>query len=284
VLKKVKKVLFIIITLILVLVLAFNIYNFVSIKILKKDFASIKGYAILEVVSGSMEPTIKVGDLIVIDTKVQKYKEQDIVTFRDVNGSFVTHRIISLDKDKMITKGDNNNTKDEALSTKNIVGKYVFKISGVGLILSSLKSPFVLVMVLLIGILVCYLISTDKNGKPLLEDDELNEFIEFQKSKEEKKDVKNKKEKLEDKKKTLKKESDSNIKKPKTSKKEENKSESKKSTAKKTDTSKKVDVKKTNIAKVNKSTKASNSNKTKKEESVLKRKTTAKSSSKSKTK
>lgn len=283
-LKKVKKVLFIIITLILVLVLAFNIYNFVSIKILKKDFASIKGYAILEVVSGSMEPTIKVGDLIVIDTKVQKYKEQDIVTFRDVSGSFVTHRIISLDKDKMITKGDNNNTKDEALSTKNIVGKYVFKISGVGLILSSLKSPFVLVMVLLIGILVCYLISTDKNGKPLLEDDELNEFIEFQKSKEEKKDVKNKKEKLEDKKKTLKKESDSNIKKPKTSKKEENKSESKKSTAKKTDTSKKVDVKKTNIAKVNKSTKASNSNKTKKEESVLKRKTTAKSSSKSKTK
>ena len=182
--KIVKKIIFIIITIILCLVLAFNLYNFISLKILKKDLPTIGGYAVLEVATGSMEPTLKVGDLIIINTKEKNYQSKDIITFYDVNGSFVTHRLVSIKGDKMITKGDANNTEDEELTSKNIVGKYIFKIAGLGILLKSLRSPFTSIMILIIGILICWLVSTDKNGELILDEEE-KEFEKFLELKEE---------------------------------------------------------------------------------------------------
>ena len=181
----IKRIFFTIATLLLILLFLFNFYTFFCIKILKQDLAIVNGYASLEVVSGSMEPTIHIGDMIVIDTKSVDYQENDIVTFYDVNGSFVTHRILSINGEDMITKGDNNNTEDEPIPRKNIVGKYVFKVNGLGKILASFKSPFVMIMILIMGLMVCFLISTDKEGKPILTEEE-KEFQEFIKSKENK--------------------------------------------------------------------------------------------------
>lgn len=193
--KVVKKVLLIVITILLVLMVVFNAYNFFSLKVLKHKLTTIGGYSILEVVSGSMEPTIHVGDMIIINTKASNYQENDIVTFLDVNGSFVTHRIVSIDEEEMITKGDFNNTEDEPTKMNKIVGKYVSRIPGAGKILSSFKNPFTLVMILIIGLLFCYLISTDKNGNPIFTDEE-KEFLEYQKEKNQpKKEKKNKKKK-----------------------------------------------------------------------------------------
>ncbi len=159
-------------TTILALMLIFNLYNLIMLKVLHHDLAPIGGYALLEVVSGSMEPTIKKGDLIVINTKAQNYAKDDIVTFYDVNGSFVTHRLVELKNKVMITKGDANNSVDEELPSKNIVGKYVFKLSGFGKVISAFKSPLVSILILVIGILICYLISTDKNGEVIPDQDE----------------------------------------------------------------------------------------------------------------
>ena len=195
--KIVKKLLIIIVTVVLCFLLIFNVYNFVSIKILNKDLATFGGFAILEVVSGSMEPTIHVGDLIIIDTKENNYQENDIVTFYDVDNAFVTHRIISINGKEMITKGDNNNTLDEPTKTDKLVGKYIFKISGVGKLLSAFKSPFVMIMFLVIGLLFCYLVSTDKNGNPIITQEELDlqefkdykKFIKYKKKMEKKKGI-----------------------------------------------------------------------------------------------
>ena len=133
--KRIKKIVFVILSILLGLVLAFNIYNFIYIKVMHKDLASINGYAMLEVVSGSMEPTIYKGDIIIINTKDKNYKENDIITFRGKEGEFVTHRIIKIDDKTMITKGDNNNSEDDPIKTSSIVGKYVTKINGGGRIL-----------------------------------------------------------------------------------------------------------------------------------------------------
>lgn len=187
--KIIKKIGITIMTLFLVLLLVFNIYNFFCINILGQKLALLNGYGALEVISGSMEPTIHVGDLIIINTKNQEYKKEDIITFYDVDGSFVTHRIVSIDNEQMITRGDNNNTEDEPLSVDRIVGKYVTKINGFGKLTTSLKSPFVMGMVMLIGIMVCFLTSTDKNGNPILTEEE----IEFQKYREEKEKAEKKK-------------------------------------------------------------------------------------------
>lgn len=194
--KIVKRLLIGIVTVLLTLMFVFNIYNFISIKILHKDIADFGGFAILEVVSGSMEPNIHIGDLIIIDTKANLYQKDDIVTFYDENGSFVTHRIVSINENEMITKGDNNNTEDEATDVSKIVGRYVTKISNAGKILASFKNPLVLLLILVIGLLFCFLISTDKDGKPILTEKEklMQEFREYKKMK---KKNKKKKEKTE---------------------------------------------------------------------------------------
>ena len=83
---------------------------------------------------------------------------------------------------KYKTKGDNNNTEDAPLSVDRIIGKCVMQLSGLGKLTAALKSPFTMVMVLLIGIMICFLVSTDKNGNPVLTEEE----IEFQKFREEK--------------------------------------------------------------------------------------------------
>lgn len=183
--EKIKKIIFGILSTILVIILVFNVYNFICIKVLGHDLATINGYAMLEVVSGSMEPTIHKGDMIIIDTKARYYKDKDIITFYDKEGSFVTHRILSIDLENgtMVTKGDNNNTKDAASSLTNVVGKYVTKLTGIGVLLASFKNPFTMVMIFIIGLLACVLLSTDKDGNPILDSDEL-EFKKFLEEKE----------------------------------------------------------------------------------------------------
>ena len=168
---------------ILVTLLSYNLYNFYCIKVLKHDLATVNGYGILEVITGSMEPTIHVGDLIVIDTETKDYQVNDIVTFYDVDGSFVTHRIMAINEDKVVTKGDNNNTNDEEMAKSKIVGKYVTKMTGLGKVLSSLKSPIVMVVVMLIGIMVCMFISIDKD-KNQIDVEDKSEFLRFKEEKE----------------------------------------------------------------------------------------------------
>ncbi len=155
----IKKIIGAILTTIIILIVTLNVYNFINIKVLNKDLSSLFGYSMLEVVSGSMEPTIKVGEIIVIDTDAKEYNKGDIVTFYDTNGSFVTHRIVKIDEDQMVTKGDNNKSKDEPIDTKNIVGKYVYKFSHLSMIISFFKNPIVLILILVIGILYSYLSS-----------------------------------------------------------------------------------------------------------------------------
>lgn len=181
--KLLKSILFKFIVIIMVCIVSFNLYNFICLNVLKEDLATINGYAVLEVVSGSMEPTIHVGDMIVIDTKVESYEKDDIITFYDVNGSFVTHRIININGKKMVTQGDNNDSPDEEMSTDNIVGKVVKTIPAAGKILASLKSPLVMILILVIGVLVCFLTSTDDNLIPVDLTDEEKEFLEYKKNK-----------------------------------------------------------------------------------------------------
>lgn len=195
--KKVQKVLIYLVGICLSLILIYNIYNMINLKILKKDLTTINGYGILDVISGSMEPTIKVGDLIVINTKDKNINVGDVVTFYDVDMAFVTHRVVSINDDMMITKGDANDSLDDPIPLNNIVGKYVFKINGLGAFLTSLKNPLVSIIILIIGILICYLLSYQK--EIMIDNDE--EFIKYLEDKKKKEKKEKEKEKSKKKKK-----------------------------------------------------------------------------------
>ena len=178
--KVIKKSLSIIIWALLGLIIIYNIYNYASIKIFNKDITTINGYASLKVVSGSMEPTISVGDMIIINTKVDEYKKEDIITFKDAKGSYVTHRIIEIIDEGYVTKGDNNDSIDQGYITdKDIIGKYVTRIRFIGVILESFQNPITMILILTMGIIICFLISTDKNGIPKDITEEDKEFIKF---------------------------------------------------------------------------------------------------------
>lgn len=178
-LKRIKKIISKISSLFIIILLTLSLYNFINIKILKKDLVTVFGYAMLEVISGSMEPTIKVGDLIIINTKEKNYKTNDIITFYDEENSFVTHRIISNKKNKVKTKGDANNTDDGEILKNKIVGKYICKINGLGKTIAFLKKPLTIIIVFITTIVICYITSIDKGQELELKKREQKQFEEY---------------------------------------------------------------------------------------------------------
>ena len=79
---------------------------------------------IYRVETGSMEDGIHAGDHILILNK-KYYHKGEVITYR-VGEYYITHRIVEIDGDKVITKGDANNVEDEAISKKDIVGKVIY--------------------------------------------------------------------------------------------------------------------------------------------------------------
>lgn len=80
---------------------------------------------IFRVETGSMEKSIHTGDYIMI-VKSNNLRKGDVVTYKQ-EGYYVTHRIVKIEKDKIITKGDANNTEDKEIEVKDVIGKVVMK-------------------------------------------------------------------------------------------------------------------------------------------------------------
>lgn len=110
------------------IILAVILFNVVTSKMAGEP-PSIFGYQMKAVLSGSMEPGIKTGSLILIKQTANgdQFGKGDVITFITEEKILVTHRIVEV-KDggqRYITKGDNNNGPDlEPVHINNIVGKY----------------------------------------------------------------------------------------------------------------------------------------------------------------
>jgi len=93
-------------------------------------------FALFIIQSGSMEPSIKIGELIIVQKK-NEYFENEIITFYDETSKmYITHRIIKIDENSnFITKGDFNNLVDQNYVSSNcIVGKVIFHSKMLGFI------------------------------------------------------------------------------------------------------------------------------------------------------
>jgi len=113
-------------------------------------------YKLYTVMSGSMEPTIKVGSVI-ISIPQKNYEVGDVVTYKDnlSKYKFTTHRIVEIKevngKKEIYTKGDANDSLDgEAISEANILGKSLFDIPYLGYLVSYLKNPIGLILIIII--------------------------------------------------------------------------------------------------------------------------------------
>lgn len=139
-----------------VVILLISLSNVIHASRSSDGLPSILGYHLLTVLTGSMEPKLSEGDLIIIHPySTEMPKINDVVTYRNHNGTFVTHRIVDIVDNNgtslFQTKGDANNSFDQDLvSLDQIAGTVAFKIPKLGLLLSSLKGPLGLILLTLI--------------------------------------------------------------------------------------------------------------------------------------
>lgn len=145
----------------------------VNVTLIVKSFTNsdevpkIGGYCPLIVLTGSMEPEIGSGDLIIckqIDS--EQVKVDDVIAFFDPasnNNSVLTHRVVEVVTEdgslSFKTKGDANNAADTQLvPADNLVGVYQCKISGAGNVAMFMQTPvgLVICVVLPLGLLIGY--------------------------------------------------------------------------------------------------------------------------------
>ncbi len=119
------------------------------------DFFGIKTYIIL---SGSMEPELTVGDLIIVkEVDEDKLNIGDIISYRD-GSNVVTHRIIKINTvngtKQYITKGDHNNVEDSGtLTIGSIEGKVIGKLAYIGKFILFMKNKYVLITLAVVSFL-----------------------------------------------------------------------------------------------------------------------------------
>jgi signal peptidase I len=103
----------------------------------------IGGRASYVVVSGnSMEPGFHRGDLVIVQA-TSIYEVGDIVTYRNAElNAFVIHRIIAIEQDHYVFKGDNNSWIDTYRPTRNeLIGKLWIHIPKLGKAMEWLRLP-----------------------------------------------------------------------------------------------------------------------------------------------
>lgn len=107
-------------------------------------------FDVLIVRGGSMEPAVGVGSVIIIDREARDPGVGEIVSFREANGSIITHRIVAVDAGIFTTKGDANATADlEPRIAPNIVGTSVASVPYVGYAVHVLRQPPAFLLLLL---------------------------------------------------------------------------------------------------------------------------------------
>ena len=117
----------------LFLLMAVVLCLYVVVQSMSHGYVRVGGYSLFRVVTGSMEPTIPVGTILLAqETPIEEVAADDIVCFRSTNpgseGMIVTHRVIKVydtpDGTRcLMTKGDHNPSMDiDPVTQTNLIG------------------------------------------------------------------------------------------------------------------------------------------------------------------
>ena len=117
------------------------------------------GYAV--VVSGSMEPNIHVGDLVIFQKHdTASYETGDIVVYERTNEDetiLIIHRIVSVEGDTFVTRGDANQTNDVPITGDRIVGRMAVRLPYIGRLVGFVRKPAGLIVCVGVCVLLCLL-------------------------------------------------------------------------------------------------------------------------------
>ena len=134
------------------LLLGINIYLVNANNLLGNKLPMPFGYGAAVVLSGSMEPTFSKDDLILVK-KTDNIDIGDVVVYQS-NDSLVVHRVVSMDGDMVVTKGDANNIEDLSFDKNAIKGVVIGCVPSLGVFVNAIKTPAGTVVVLLCAFLL----------------------------------------------------------------------------------------------------------------------------------
>jgi signal peptidase len=138
-------------------------------------FAPHFGWRVDTVSSGSMEPALKVGGVVVTQpAQAETIRVGDTITFHSpLNNELTSHRVVAADKGSSLnfqTKGDANEDADPyILPAANLVGKVCFHLPYFGYVAQFIKTPLGLVLTLCLPGLVIIVIEMVKIWRVLTE-------------------------------------------------------------------------------------------------------------------
>ena len=164
ILKIIKNIIINLIIFVLGIIAIIAIWTSIQLSVQGKEYVDIFGYSIFSTETASMSPTIEIGDIVIvkIDKNVQ---EKDIITYKN-DESFITHRIIKMDGDSIIAKGDNNNTQDKPITKDAVLGKVVFIFNNVEVWKKVFSDISVIIPIIITVVLFVILISyKEKTGE-----------------------------------------------------------------------------------------------------------------------
>ncbi len=137
--------------------------------VLKQEPAHILGFYPMLVTTGSMEPALPAGSLVIAHAQAD-YDLGDVITFRQ-EGAVVTHRIVEKTAEGYRTAGDANNTPDdETVPAEAVLGRVVLCLPWAGWLLLGLREPLGILLLAAGGMILIFL--PEKRGKEPYEDTE----------------------------------------------------------------------------------------------------------------
>lgn len=141
-------------------VLVFTVF---SLAVNKNYEKGIFGRKLFIVLSDSMKPEFKAGDVVI--TKIVDVDELvvgDIITFIEPRGSVVTHKIHQIDAIDSVkyftTKGLNEVLDDEKIIESRVIGKYSFAIPEIGNLVMFIKTPPGFITFIFIPLFILFLL------------------------------------------------------------------------------------------------------------------------------
>ena len=169
--KKIVKVIVDIFTYLLLAILILIIYGKVVMTFSNNMYPNFFGYTILQVESGSMEPTISTSDVILVKLDNSNIQKDDIISYISEN-SIITHRVLYIDDDKYTCKGDANNTIDTTVTKSMIIGKVVHIYPKLGVWKKVFSEPQIIVVLFITLVLFDIALS---RKKPIKKEDKKND-------------------------------------------------------------------------------------------------------------
>ncbi len=145
--RRIAKIVMNVLCILLFIILVLVIYAKLKVTFTEnKASANYFGYRIFEIASGSMEPTLKKNDIILVKVNNKDIKKDDVISYVGENDAIITHRVVRIEDDSLIVKGDANNTTDTPIERNQVIGKMVKSYAGLGIWKRILTEPKTLIL------------------------------------------------------------------------------------------------------------------------------------------